>query len=168
MLVYLTQMHAMKVSHPDIREFLLDGNFSAKKGGSSSSFIGADHWTEQENRALKVVGSIKGLTLNKAVLHHFSLVVPELNRICQDILEMNDITKSQHTLHYQLTDAMNMRIFNNVSKLTDELEANDVYFCESDVVYNIMTKTVLGVRAKQDFLSQVQIGYDMYNQFVEE
>ena len=96
--------------------------------------IGGDHGIEQENRSLKVLGGVKGILLNKAALHRFSLASPELNRICDEFFERNNVMDYGRRLHYQLTGSINLRVIANVSKLSDTMEALDVLFRDLDTL----------------------------------
>ena len=86
--------------------------------------IGADDGIEQENRTLQVLGGVTGILINKAALHRFGLVAPELSRICDDFLASNNIASFGRTQHYQLTGSINLRI--NVNKLCNMMEILDV------------------------------------------
>ena len=124
--------------------------------------------TEQENRSLKVLGGVKGILLNKAPLHRFSLASPELNRICDEFLERNNVMHYGQKLHYRLTGAINVRIIANVNKLSDTMEALDVSFRDSDTVYNAVAKAILSEYAKAGILNHNSIGNDMYQKFKDE
>ena len=124
--------------------------------------------TEQENRSLKVLGGVKGILLNKAPLHRFSLASPELNRICDEFLERNNVMHYGRKLQYQLTGSINLRIIANVNKSSDTMEALDVSFRDSDTVYNVVAKAILSKQAKADILDHNSIGNDMYKKFKDE
>ena len=81
MSVYRVQMHVLKESDPTIWQYFHDGNFSVNKSSCAFSAIGRDHGIDKENRSRKVLGGVKGILLNKAALHRFSLASPELNSI---------------------------------------------------------------------------------------
>jgi len=167
--VYLAQMHALKISDPTIWDYFESGNFSVNKSSCAFSAIGADHGIEQENRALKVLGGVKGLLLNKAALNRFSFVSPELNRICDEFRKSNSIShQGRSTAHYQLTGSMNLRVIRNVNKLVETMQTFDVSFNESDIVYSLISKSVLCDRAQADVLSQVSSGREMYASFLQE
>lgn len=164
---YLAQMYELRTSNPNAWQYFNQGNFSMNKSTCAFSAIGADHGVEQENRALKVLDSVKGLLINKSALHRFSFVSPELNRLCDDFLYLN-IEQHKRTQHYQLTGTMNLHIINNIVKLSDMMKTLDVTFNESDVVFNIISKVVLSEKAQNDVLQQPQIGADMYKAFLSE
>ena len=65
---YLAQMYDLKKDKQATWKFFEEGNFSVNKSAVPFSAIGADH-------------GIEGLLINKAALHRFGLVAPELNRI---------------------------------------------------------------------------------------
>ena len=166
--VCMAQMHALKESDPTICQYFHDGNFSVNKSSCAFSTIGRDNGIEQENRSLKVLGVVKGILLNKAALHRFSLASPELNRICDEFLERNNVMYYGQKLHYQLTGSINLRIIANVNKLSDTMEALDVSFRDSDTVYNVVSKAILSEQAKADILDHNSIGNDMYKKFKDE
>ena len=116
--VYMAQMHALKESDPTIWQYSQDRDFSVNKSSCAFSAIGGDHGIEQENRSLKVLGGVKGMFLNKAALHGFSLASPELNRICDEFLERNNVMHYGRKLHYQFSGSINLTIIENVNELT--------------------------------------------------
>ena len=99
---YLAQMYELKEKDNQIWEFFNKGSFSVNKSEVPFNAIGADHGIEQENRTLKVIGGVTGILINKMALHRFGLVAPELNRICDEFLSLNDISNFNRTRHYQL------------------------------------------------------------------
>ena len=82
--VYLSEMYALKGNHPEVWEFFLKGNFSVNKANVPFSAIGADHGIEHENRAMKVMGGIRGLAYDPQALERLFLASPELNTIVED------------------------------------------------------------------------------------
>ena len=141
--VYMAQMHALKGSYSIIWQYFHDGNFSVNKSSCTFSAIGEDHGTEQENRSLKVLGGAKGILLNKAAIHRFSLASPDLIRICYEFFGRNNVMHYGRKLHYQLTGSINLRIIANINKSSDTMEALDVSFSDSDTVYNVVSKAIL-------------------------
>ena len=116
--VYMAQMHALKESDPTIWQYSHDRNFSVNKSSCAFSAVGGDHGIEQENRSLKVLDGVRGILLNKAALHGFSVASPELNRICDELLERNNVVHYGRKLHYQFSGSINLRIIANVNELT--------------------------------------------------
>ena len=101
-------------------------------------------------------------------LHRFGLVAPELNRICDEFLSLNDISNFNRTRQYQLTGSMNLRIICNVNKLCSMMEIKDVTFADLQSVYNIVSKAVLSEQAESDTITHVAIGTEMYKTFLNE
>ena len=165
---YLAQMYELKEKDNQIWEFFNKGNFSVNKSELPFNAIGADHGIEQENRTPKVIGGVTGILINKMALHRFGLVAPELNRICDEFLSLNDISNFNRTRHYQLTGSMNLRIICNVNKLCSMMEILDVTFADSQSVYNIVSKAVLSEQAESDMITHVAIGTEMYKTFLNE
>ena len=155
-------MHALKERDPTIWQYFDDVNFSVNKSSCAFSVISGDHGIEQEHRSLKVLGAVKGILLNKPALHQFSLASPELNRICDEFLEINNVMHYGRKLHYQLTGSVNLRIIANVNKLSDTMKALDASFRDSGTVYNVVSKAILSEHTKADILNHNSIGNNMY------
>ena len=64
-LVYLTKMFSLKEEDPDTCQMFQQGTFSVNKTSIPFSLIGIDHAIKQENRAVKVLGGIKGIANNQ-------------------------------------------------------------------------------------------------------
>ena len=112
------------------------------------SAIGADHAIEQENRAMKVLGGIKGLANYNQALNEYFLTASELGNIMESFCETFGIEENQSRKrdeHYQLSGSKNYRITNNIAKISTVFKTHGVNFDGSDVVYNILTKKVLPI-----------------------
>lgn len=59
----------------------LEENFSVNKKGIPFTSIGSDHALEQNNRMMKTIGGIVGLTQNQSSLNRYFLIVPVLNQL---------------------------------------------------------------------------------------
>ena len=116
---YLAQMYSLKQNDP---EYFEQGNFIVNKSTSSFCGIGPDHGIGQENRSMKVLGGLIGLLQNKPALQRFGLAAPELNRLCDDFLMSNNITRHGRSQHYQLTGSTNVRIKNSVQTLSSTMD----------------------------------------------
>ena len=63
--VYLAEMFSLKETDPCIRNYFDKGYFFINKSTVPNSAIGADHAIEHENRAMEVLGGIKGIANNR-------------------------------------------------------------------------------------------------------
>ena len=98
---------------------LESGNFSMNKSKVPFSTIGADHALEQENRVVKVIGSIKGIGNDKNALSDYFLTAAEMGKIVESFctnLDKKEARKKEK--HYQLTGTKNTRLTENVKKNT--------------------------------------------------
>ena len=117
------------------------GHFCVTKGLAGFMSIASDHGIEQENRKLKVMGEIGGLTQNEKVLDKFFLIAPMA--LC--------------------------RIMPNVSKLVGVIrEHGDPFMDENmdDEVYNLLTKEIKNEKISKDILDRDIIGQQMFEKFV--
>ena len=71
-------MQQTEQQHPEIWAEFMKGNFCVTKGVAGFTSIGPDHGIEQENRELKVIGGIVGITQNEKSLDKYFLIAPEL------------------------------------------------------------------------------------------
>ena len=71
----------------------MKGNFCVTKGLAGFTSIAPDHGIEQENRRLKVMGGIIGITENEKALNKFFLIAPELSKMLSSSQRNVAVTK---------------------------------------------------------------------------
>ena len=76
--VYFAEMFSLKETDPCIWNCFDKGYFCVNNSTVTHSAIGADHATEHENRAMKVLGGIKGIANNRLALEQYFLIIPEI------------------------------------------------------------------------------------------
>ena len=96
--VYLSEMFALKEQDPELWEYFKQGNFSINKTRIPFSAIGADRGIEHENRAMKVVGGIKGITTNKETVYRFAPVSPEINLMVKEFCRIYGLENKSRDL----------------------------------------------------------------------
>ena len=89
--VYIAKMFSLKDKDPETWSMFSEGNFSVNKTFIPFSTIRVDHAIEQENRAVKVLGGIKGIANNRKELDEYFLTVSEMGNIIQDICDVFNI-----------------------------------------------------------------------------
>ena len=167
--VYLSQMYELKKKDTRTWDLLNKGNFSVSKSDVLFTAIGPDHGIEQENRALKVLGGIKGIANSYQELDEYFLTAAKIGNMIKDFCETFGINDNQNTKsddHYQLAGSRNIRIGDNVEKLSAIFNTYNVNFNYTDSVYNILTMKVLLVKESTRFLDSVKIGQERYDQFI--
>ena len=75
--VCLAQMFNLKEKHINTWNIFKSGNFSVNKSEVPFSAIGADHALEQEDRAVKVIGEIKGIGNNENAPSDYFLIAAD-------------------------------------------------------------------------------------------
>ena len=81
--VYLSQMYQLRNDDPTIWNRFVEGEFSVNKSNVPFSAIEADHAREQENRAVKVLGGIKGIASSQKLLDEYFLTAAEMSNIVE-------------------------------------------------------------------------------------
>ena len=141
------------------------------KSGIPFTAIGSDHGIEQENRALKVIGGIKGIANSEVTLNEYFLTAVEMGNIVNNFCETCGIDENQSRKrdeHHQLTGSKNAMIETNCTKLSHVFSEHDVIFDGQDSVYNILTKKVLPTDVADRFLQTKETEKTMYEDFVKE
>ena len=109
--VYLSQMIELKEKDQGTWEVLRRGNFSVNKSSVPLSAIGADHELEQQNRALKVLGGIKGIANSQTALDKFFMTAEEVSLLLDQFADHYHLCNCRNTKeHYQLSGSKNKRI----------------------------------------------------------
>ena len=117
---YLSQMHELREKDMATWELFEQGLFSLRKPDVPFPATGCDHGIEKENRALKVLGGVKGIANSDRGLEEYFLTAAELGNIIKDFCETFEIEDDQSKKteeHYQLRDSKNTQIGGNVEKL---------------------------------------------------
>ena len=113
------------------------------KSGIPFTAIGSDHGIEQKNRALKVIGGIKGIANSEVTLNEYFLTAAGMRNIVNNFCEAFGTDENQSRKrdeHHQLTGSKNAMIETNCTKLSHVFSEHDVIFDGQDSVYNILTK----------------------------
>ena len=111
--VYLSQMFNLKQTDKNTWDLLSNGGFCVNKSKVPFTSIGADHGIEQENRALKVTGGIRGIAHNQQALNEYFLTTAEMGNIVESFCQTFGIEEDgsrKRDEHYQLTGSKNERI----------------------------------------------------------
>ena len=95
--LYITTMQETERQHPDLWAEFMKGNFCVTKGVAGFTSISPDQGIEQENRTLKVIGGIVGITQNEKALDKFFLIAPELSKLLQNTAVTTTTTEHNTT-----------------------------------------------------------------------
>ena len=76
----------------------------------SFTAIGADHAIAHENRTMKILGEIKGITNDINKLDKYFFIAPEINQIIQDFCDAFDIEdyNAKRDEHHELIGNKNL------------------------------------------------------------
>ena len=169
--LYISTMQQTEQQHPEIWAEFMKGNFCVTKGVAGFTSIGPDHGIEQENRELKVIGGIVGITQNEKSLDKYFLIAPELSNIQQEF-ERQYCTgnKEKRTQHHELTGGKLTRVTQNAVKLSAVFHehGNPFESSDEDEIYNLLTKAVMTETATNDIIQRDEIGQQMFEGFVNE
>ena len=170
--LYITTMQETERQHPDLWAEFMKGNFCVTKGGAGFTSIAPDQGIEQENRTLKVMGGIVGISQNEKALDKFFLIAPELSKLLHEFAaEYGSDNNDKRTQHHEITGGKLCRMMKNARKLTDVFrEHGDPFMApeDEDEIYNLLTKEVMTEKVSKDILERDEIGQRMFVEFATE
>ena len=124
---------------------------------------------EQENRELKVMGGIVGITQKEQSLDKYFLIAPELSKIQQQFEEMyGNVSNEKRTEHHEITGGKLTRVSENAVKLARVFhEHGDPFHSvgEHELV-NLLNQSVMTDAVTNDILQRDVIGQEMFLEFV--
>ena len=150
---------------------MMEGGFCVENQKFPSHPLGADPGAEQENRSIKVMDGIKGISNSSINLDEYFLSTAEISNIITSFCGKFGISKSEACKredHYQFSGSKNSRIRSNVSKISDVFSTYGVSFDATDNVYDVLTMKVLPKKDAEQFLTVKEIGKESYVNFVKE
>ena len=167
--VYLSQMIELKEKDQGTWEVLRRGNFSVNKSSVPLSAVGADHELEQQNRALKVLGGIRGIANSQTALDKFFMTAEEVSLLLDQFADHYHLFNCRNTKeHYQLSGSKNKRISDNTQKLSQILDSHNLSFENTKNLYYVLTNKLMPNDQARRFLNAGGTGADKYKLFIEE
>ena len=164
-------MFSLMEKDPDIWRFFEEGKFSVNKSNIPFFAIGPDHGIEQENRALKVSGGIKGIANSEDVPNEYFVTAGEIGNMVEKFCETFHVAENQlrkRDKHHELYGSKKARIENNTAKVQENFEVHNVNFEKTTSVFNILTKKVMPAGASERFSKIKDIGEEKYRNFIAE
>lgn len=164
---YISKMYSLQTSDPDVWEQFCEGNFCVRKTELSFCSLGVDQALEQENKRLKVLGGLKGITQKPEALQRFFLIAPELQRLSSEAEKMAGFSPDKRTTHHEMSNKVYDRQEVKVKKLKAVLGDLNPFSYEGGDLVNVITKSVVPDSIRDDILIQENCGDDAYNEFVQ-
>ncbi|KAK6182328.1 hypothetical protein SNE40_010039 [Patella caerulea] len=163
-------MQETKTTHAEIWAEFEKGNFCVTKGMAGFTSIGPDHGIEQENRELKVIGGIVGITQNEKSLDKYFLIAPELSNLLREKKTYYTGNNEKRTQHHELAGGKLSRVTQNAVNLSAVFHQHGNPFepADEDEIYNLLTKSVMNETVVNDILRRDEIGQQMFEGFVTE
>ncbi len=110
---------------------LSSGAFFVKKNQVRFTSIGVDHALEQDNRRMKVLGGVNGLTQYHKLLMQFCLIAPEMARLSAEAEFVSGMTNSSRKKHHEISPKTLLRQEDNIRKLRETLSQSNPFTSES-------------------------------------
>ena len=107
--VYLSQMMDLKENDEKTWIMMMKSGFCVEKSKVTFTFIGADHGIEQENRSIKVMGGIKGISNSSINLDEYFLSTAEISNIITSFCDKFGISESEACKREITTNSQDQR-----------------------------------------------------------
>ena len=107
--VYLSQMMDLKENDEKTWIMMMEGGFCVGKSKFPFTSIGADHGIEQENRSIKVMGGIKGISNSSINLDEYFLSTAEISNIITSFCDKFGISESEACKREITTNSQDQR-----------------------------------------------------------
>ena len=100
---------------------------------------------EQQNRAMKVLGGMKGIANSQTALDNYFMTAGELPLLLDQFSGQYDLRNNslQRKQHYQLSGRKNQKITDNTEKLTETLNHHNICFNSTEYLYKVITNKVM-------------------------
>lgn len=108
-----------------------------------------DHGIEQENRALKVIGEMTGITQNEKALEKYFLIASELSKYLTEFAAIYDIGERVTRTHHEISGGKLSRMMGHASELSKVFHAHGNPFTEEfdNDLYGLLTRDVINDKA---------------------
>jgi len=116
--VHIRDMLSLQVSHPDVHEQFVKGNFTASKTNRSFSCIAIDQAHEQLNAVIKGDGGAIGLTQSDAALCRWTVTGPVIVRLLEQF-ESSFLADSDETQHHEQSISFQNHFKGDVSRMLE-------------------------------------------------
>lgn len=117
------------------------GNFSVKKSSVPFTSLGVDYALEQENRRLKVLGGLGGLTHRPVALTRFFVVAPELARLSSEADNLVGVSSGTPRRLFRLSRPLKHKQEQKIQQLRCVLECTNPFQYEGTNLVNLVSKT---------------------------
>ena len=121
---YISDMHALKSSHPDTWRELEAGNVSVTKNTIPFVSVGADHAVEHLNRSLKVHAGVIGIyriSNNANARQRFFLAAAEMSRMSSEFKGQFGIQDNEIRELHGLSPSVVKRVHNAIESTRSRL-----------------------------------------------
>jgi hypothetical protein len=165
--LHLAEMTALKTEDPDSLKFLENGLWAPNKSGKTFCCLGADECLEQENRKMKVMGGLVGITLQPRTLTKYFLTAPYAQKLSSEVRLASHSQSSDSGPHHQVGQHSSSRQFTNAASLMASFKEFTVPFqYEGHDLVNLVTKRVASKSVTADVCRMSTAGTEQYDEFV--
>jgi len=165
---YISDMYALKSSHPETWRELEAGNISITKNTIPFVSIRADHVVEHLNRLLKVHLGLIGISNNENA-RRFSLAALELSRLSCKFKGQFGLKESEISEHHGLSPSVVKREHNAIDRIKAAILSHENPFeVEGNQLFNVVTHAYVPEEFVPQILNIDKTGEKLYEEFVAE
>ena len=162
--IFIQSLKELPYNHPNVFENLKAGRFTVQKTNRVFSRISDDHSHEQNKKIIKMEAGAIGILDCPKALTKWIIAAP---KIAQLILE-HEVAMNNATIHHEHSKTFEAMFRNNVKALLKEFTTEGNPFNENeDMLYTMVTKTVMIDKAKLSVQQARTLGENYYEVFRE-
>lgn len=165
--LYLHEIGNLEADDKALFDDLQKGHWAVNKSHIPFCALGADEALEHQNRKLKVLGGLVGITQHPKALVKFFLTTPETTRLVQEASSLLNIAHTVKNHHHDLRTSVSNRHSKNVEKVYEYLsEGCNPFDYNGSELINVVSRSVFPEKTKVDVVRVSSIGEKAYAQFV--
>ena len=149
------------------QEFEDNGNWTVNRTGRRFSSIATDQAHEQNNKKVKGVGGIIGLTEEPKALERWVLIAPSLARVIEEYNEHSSESSDTSDVlpHHEEGESYQKRYLLHVQNMLDILDQKGNPFQDETQLVNLNSEVCLGSSSIENIQCLEQKGCDQYRNY---
>ena len=166
--LHLHQFESQRHDDQEIWKHLEAGLWAPNKSGKNFCSLGADEALEQENRKIKVIGGVIGITLQPKTMMKYFLTASYVTQILDSLGASTQMSHSSKTQYHQIGHVVSSRQVKYCQSLTICIRNfNTPFKAKEKELVNLVTKLVFDPQIRDNVCRMSAFGESQHRDFVE-
>ena len=168
--IYAADIHQLEVSHPDVHQHFMEGNFVVKTTHKAFNQVSTDMALEHVNKVGKVVGGLIGITKSDTARDKWCLTYNDRSPLADETSVMfalaTEDTEYAPSGNKDIGTSRIRRDREDVQKLVDQLRRFSVFITNTQDLTCLATRDIATENIKTALLTAQTHGEDKITEFV--